>query len=82
MQAPIGRSIRVYEVAGTYRAETRINGRAAFIERVFIKSRERRFLWPKVEYIDFEGIDTTTGERVAERFVHLATFHSSPVLDD
>lgn len=69
MRAPVGRSIRVYEVDGKYRAVTPIDGKPAFIERIYIQSIERRFLWPKVAHIDFEGVDTITGERRTERFV-------------
>ena len=69
MKADIGRLIRVYEIDGVYRAETQIAGESALIQRIYIKSTERRFLWPRVAYIDFEGTDVATGERRSERFV-------------
>jgi hypothetical protein len=69
MKANIGRLIRIYEVDGVYRAETEIAGARALIERIYIKSTERRFLWPRVDWIDFEGTDVATGERRSERYI-------------
>ena len=69
MKANIGRLVRVYEIDGVYRAETEIAGERALIERIYIQSTERRFLWPRVDYIDFEGVDVATGERRSERYV-------------
>ena len=69
MKANIGRLVRVYEIDGVYRAETEIAGERALIERIYIQSTERRFLWPRVDYIDFEGTDVATGERRSERYV-------------
>jgi hypothetical protein len=38
------RSIKVYEVEGVYRGETRINGQPAFLERIFITSSKHGLL--------------------------------------
>ena len=68
MKADIGRRIRVRRVDGRYRAETEIAGRPALIQRIYIKSTERRFLWPRVDYIDFAGSDIATGAPLVERY--------------
>lgn len=68
MKAPVGRRIRVRWVDGRYRAETEIAGQPAVIQRIYIKSTERRFLWPRVDYIDFAGTDIATGAALEERY--------------
>lgn len=68
MKADVGRQIRIRQVDGRYRAETEIAGQPARIERIYIKSTERRFLWPRVDYIDFAGVDIATGASVQERY--------------
>ena len=69
MKADIGRRIRVRRVDGRYRAETEIDGQPALIQRIYIKSTERRFLWPRVDYIDFAGTSIASGAALKERFV-------------
>jgi hypothetical protein len=59
MAAKIGRKIKVLEVDGEYRAQTRIDGQQAFIERIFITSIEGGTL-PKVESIELYGKDAET----------------------
>ena len=61
MKAKIGRKIKVYAVDGVYRAETRIDGQPAFIEKIYITSIEGGLL-PKVQSIVLYGKDTVTGE--------------------
>lgn len=68
MVADTKRPIRVHRHEGLYRAETRIEGRPAFIRRVYVKSRETGFL-PAVDYIDFYGSDVETGAPRHERQV-------------
>jgi hypothetical protein len=69
MVAPIGRKVKVYEKDGMYRAETLIDGRPAFVERIYIKSIERGAL-PKVEYVELYGQDTETGDNCYEKVIH------------
>jgi hypothetical protein len=68
MVADTNRSIRVYRHEGRYRAETRIEGRPAFIRKIYIKSTETG-LMPRVDYIDFYGMDVETGAPRHERYV-------------
>jgi len=67
MRANIGRTIKVYAVDGVYRGETRIDGRPAFIEKIYITTIEGGIL-PKVQSIELYGIDPCTGEDRYERF--------------
>jgi len=66
MVAPIGRKVKVYEKDGMYRAETLIDGRPAFVERIYIKSIEGGVL-PKVEYVELSGKDVETGDNRYEK---------------
>lgn len=68
MRAPIGRRVFVTRDGDVWRAYTRIDGRDAWIDRIFIESREGLLL-PTVVHIDFEGTDVATGEKRTERFV-------------
>lgn len=68
MNADIGRRVRITRQGDAYRAVTRIDGRPAFIEKLFVQSIEGGWR-PKVEYIDFVGADVETGEPRRERFV-------------
>jgi hypothetical protein len=68
MTAPIGRRLEVVMVDDTYRVRTRIDGRPAWVERIFVQSKERLLL-PKVVYIDLRGTDVESGETRSERFV-------------
>ena len=61
MKADIGRKIKVYAVDGVYRAETRIDGQPAFIEKIYITTIEGGIL-PKVQSIGLYGKDTVSGE--------------------
>lgn len=68
MKAPIGRRVRIARVGSSWQAQTRIDGRPCRIDRIYVKSIERRFRLPKVEYIDFGGTDLETGEPRTERY--------------
>jgi Domain of unknown function (DUF4833) len=68
MVADTERPIRVYRHDGLYRAETRIGGRPAFIHSIYVKSTETGLL-PRVDFIDFHGIDVETGEPRHERHI-------------
>ena len=68
MVADTKRPIRVYRHEGRYRAETRIEGRPAFIRKIYVKSTETGFI-PRVDYIDFYGMDAETGTPRHERYV-------------
>lgn len=69
MVAPIGRRVHVVRTDAGWQARTRIDGRECRIRRIFVQSRERRFLPPRVEWIDFAGTDAETGEGCEERYV-------------
>jgi len=66
--ANIQRKIKVYKVNGRYRAETLIDGRPAFIDRIYIKSIEGG-IRPKVKYIEFFGKGIKTGSNLYEKFI-------------
>lgn len=60
IMAARSRSIKVYEVEGVYRGETRINGQPAFLERIFVTSIKNG-LFRKTNYIELFGKDIKTG---------------------
>jgi hypothetical protein len=62
------RKLRICRVNGSYRVETLINGRLAFLERIYVKSVNGVML-PKVEYLELHGSDTRTGSRLYEKVV-------------
>ena len=68
MVAPIGRKVKVYEKDGMYRAETRIDGGPAFVEKIYIKSIEDGIL-PRVEYVELRGKDIETGDNRYEKLI-------------
>jgi hypothetical protein len=68
MVAPIGRKVKVYEKDGMYRAETRIDGGPAFVEKIYIKSIEDGIL-PRVEYVELCGKDIETGDSRYEKLI-------------
>jgi hypothetical protein len=68
MVAPIGRRVRVVKTDAGWQARTRIDGHDCHIERIYVKSTERMFLPPRVDYVDFAGTDAS-GKRHTERFV-------------
>jgi hypothetical protein len=66
MVADIGREITVGVVGGEPRATTEIDGRVAVLDRIYVKSIEKK-LWPSVEYVELFGADSLTGEQRYER---------------
>jgi len=66
MVVPLGRKVKVYDKDGMYRAETLIDGRPAFVEKIYIKSIEGGVL-PKVEYVELFGQDIETGDNRYEK---------------
>lgn len=54
------RTIKVYEVEGVYRGETRINGQPAFLERIFVTSIKNG-LFRKTNFIELFGKNIKTG---------------------
>jgi hypothetical protein len=66
MKAGLDREIRVVPGEEGYRAELLIDGRPAYVDRIFIQSIEGGVL-PEVEYIDFWGTDVEPKEPRYER---------------
>jgi hypothetical protein len=66
--ADIQRKIKVYKANGRYRAETLIDGRPAFIDRIYIESIEGA-MRPKVKYMEFFGKGIKTGSNLYEKFI-------------
>ena len=66
--ADIQRTVKVYKANGKYRAETLIDGRPAFIGRIYIKSTEGG-MRPKVKYMEFFGKCIETGINLYEKFI-------------
>jgi hypothetical protein len=62
------KKLRVYRVNGSYRVETVINGRLAFLERIYVKSVNGGIL-PRVEYLELYGNDIRTGGSLYEKVV-------------
>ena len=67
MAAKIKRKIKVLEVEGEYRAETRIDGQSAFLDKIFINSKGSG-MSTKVRYMELYGKDVKTGEDRYEKF--------------
>ena len=67
MAAGIGRKIWVYAAGGRYRAEMRIDGRPAFIDKIYITSVKRAAFFPRVISIELYGKDVITGESRYEK---------------
>jgi len=66
MAADLGREITVDVVEGVPRAVTDIDGSDAVLDRIYVKSIEKK-LWPSVEYLELFGVDAMTGEERYER---------------
>lgn len=62
------KKLRVYRVNGSYRVETLINGRLAFLERIYVKAVNGGIL-PRVEYLELYGNDIGTGGSLYEKVV-------------
>jgi hypothetical protein len=62
------KKLRVYRVNGSYRVETLIDGRLAFLERIYVKAVNGGIL-PRVEYLELYGNDIRTGGSLYEKVV-------------
>ena len=60
------RRVKVYKVNGSYRAAMLIDGRLAFLERIYVKAVNGGIL-PKVEYLELYGHDARTGGSLYEK---------------
>jgi len=60
------RPIRVQSVKGGYRAMTIIGGRLAYLDKIYVRTKEDSMM-PKVLYIELFGEDLTTGQPAYEK---------------
>jgi len=67
MRADIGRLITILPDEGVSRAQIEIEGRTAWLEKVFIHATEGGVL-PSVDFIELHGTDSETGEPAFEKF--------------
>ena len=66
MVAKIRRTIKVHEMQGEYRAETAVEGRPAYLEKIYISSKGKG-LSTEVVSIELFGEDKQTGEERYEK---------------
>lgn len=64
-----GLEIIVERINDSFKAMVSINGRRSILEKVYIKSEEKRTRLPKVLYIDLFGWTKETGLPIRERIV-------------
>ena len=62
------RAIKVYLKSQDAKAEMVVDGKPAYLEKVYIQSEEGAW-WPKVSYIELFGTDVATGEKRHEKIV-------------
>jgi hypothetical protein len=62
-----GVEIIVQRMNGSFKAMVSINGRESILEKIYVKSEERRARPPKVLYIDLFGRTKETGLPIRER---------------
>jgi len=72
IMAARSRAIKVYEVEGVYRGETRIDGQSAFLERIFVTSIKNGF-YRKTNFIELFGKDIKTGVDCYEKLTPQST---------
>lgn len=65
--ANINRQITVQEVEGEYRAKTTIDGKAAYLEKIYISSKGKG-MSTKITYMELFGKDIHTEEDLYEKF--------------
>ena len=63
------RPIRVVQRRGEYRALVQVRDRPAFLDRVFVKTKEGGAI-PKVLYVELHGRDAASGKPVSERITN------------
>lgn len=68
MVAKINRKIKVHEVQGEYRAETKIDGQSAYLEKIYISSKGKGAS-TEVISIELYGMDEKTGENRYEKII-------------
>ena len=66
LSADLGREIKVGPINGTWHAIVNIDGHSSILDRIFVKSVEKK-LWPSVEYVELFGVDAKSGESRHER---------------
>lgn len=59
------RAIKLMNVGGRWRAQTQLNGKAAYLSRIFIQTKEGGVM-PTVVSIDLYGEDAATGKTIQE----------------
>jgi hypothetical protein len=60
------KGIKVYRLKNKYVAEMNVNGRPAYLFKVYINATDTK-MFPKVNFIDLSGKDKKTGKDVCER---------------
>ena len=68
MVAAIDRPIAVVRLDSGWRARCRIDGRPAWVRRIFVQS-EKGFVGRRIVHLDITGVDVDTGERRTERLM-------------
>lgn len=64
------RKLRLYLESGKPRASIEINGRQAWLTRVFVKIEGKKVgLVPNVKYVELFGLDPASGKAVYEKFI-------------
>ena len=63
------RHIRITRRGSDYKALVQVRDRPAFLERVFVKTKEGG-AFPKVLYVELHGRDAATGKAVSERITN------------
>ena len=62
------REIKVYQAGGNVKAEMVIDGRPAFLHKLYVSSTESGIL-PSVNYVELFGRDSVTGEQRYEKLM-------------
>jgi hypothetical protein len=68
MKADIDRPLFVVQDGDRYRAKTRIDGKTAYLDRLYIKARQK-ILFISVKYVELFGEDTESGEPLYEKVI-------------
>jgi hypothetical protein len=68
MKADIDRPLFIVQDGDRYRAKTRIDGKTAYLDRLYIKARQK-ILFISVKYVELFGKDTESGEPLYEKVI-------------
>ena len=68
LAADKNKKITVYKDNDKIRAETRINGRQAYLDKIYVSSNGS-LLTPKITYLELHGRDIRTGNKVFEKII-------------